>query len=882
MQPGDIGRGRGFTTETTTTTTTISTSPGGTGSPHSSESPTESPPQQHSPTSQTAVGRAALRGSTHPLPGSGPRTDLIGEAARLTLQESDLQAAATAKREYGRIEAVIVTKPANCTTKMGTAGTPLKIICNYFEVKSRADFVLYQYHVDFAPVIDNKRMRIALFNDHSSKFPNNKAFDGGTLYTLTKLPDETTEWYSTRQSDKEQIRITLKRVCEIEPTSPQFVHLFNIVFRKCMTMCGMKQIEHNYYDMSKKMLIQSYNLELINGLATSIANYENQLLLCAELTHKVLHKKTVLQIMYEIYDNSRGNEDFREKAFIEIVGKTIMTTYNDKTYKIDDISWEENPRSTFSRGGKNPGQINYIDYYKTNYEKEIVDLEQPLLVVLPKERDKRRGQTDPIKLVPSLCVLTGLSDKMRSDFKFKKELEQFSKVGPSERVKRLSQFVTSFNHNPQVKAELGDKWRMNIGEAPAEIHSRVLPSEELAFGKNIVRKLNAKADWGNDMKATPLLNAVALKEWMVVFPQSKRQIASEFIRSFGKIIGGLGIPADAPIELAVERDDSARIATALKNEISQNKRLQMVVVILSSKNRKDVYDAVKRICCLELPVPSQVVCTPTIEDQRKHLAVVTKVAIQMNAKLGGELWGTSIPLKKTMICGIDTYHDSEKKNKSVCAFIATSNESKTRFFSRATIQETHQELSNNLTITVRSACEHYKKVNQFYPDKIIIYRDGVSDGQLKSVIEYEIPQIKKAFPLLEDNYDPGLAVVIVKKRGNARFFTMSSPEVGNVPCGTVVDTVVTRHEWFDFYLISQVVNQGTVNPTHYNVIHDSMGLKPDHFQRMSYKLTHLYYNWPGTIRVPALCQYAHKLAFLVGQSLHKEHDQSLSDKLFYL
>ncbi len=129
---------------------------------------------------------------------------------------------------------------------------------------------------------------------------------------------------------------------------------------------------------------------------------------------------------------------------------------------------------------------------------------------------------------------------MRSDFKFKKELEQFSKVGPSERVKRLSQFVTSFNHNPQVKAELGDKWRMNIGEAPAEIHSRVLPSEELAFGKNIVRKLNAKADWGNDMKATPLLNAVALKEWMVVFPQSKRQKASEFIKSFCKFIGGLG------------------------------------------------------------------------------------------------------------------------------------------------------------------------------------------------------------------------------------------------------------------------------------------------------------------------------------------------------
>lgn len=38
----------------------------------------------------------------------------------------------------------------------------------------------------------------------------------------------------------------------------------------------------------------------------------------------------------------------------------------------------------------------------------------------------------------------------------------------------------------------------------------------------------------------------------------------------------------------------------------------------------------------------------------------------------------------------------------------------------------------------------------------------------------------------------------------------------------------------------------------------------------------------GTIRVPAPCQYAHKLAFLQGQSLHREPDAYLSDKLFFL
>lgn len=48
---------------------------------------------------------------------------------------------------------------------------------------------------------------------------------------------------------------------------------------------------------------------------------------------------------------------------------------------------------------------------------------------------------------------------------------------------------------------------------------------------------------------------------------------------------------------------------------------------------------------------------------------------------------------------------------------------------------------------------------------------------------------------------------------------------------------------YDFYLISQAACQGTVNPTYYNVIYDDNGLKPDHMQRLTFKLCHLYYNW---------------------------------------
>lgn len=189
--------------------------------------------------------------------------------------------------------------------------------------------------------------------------------------------------------------------------------------------------------------------------------------------------------------------------------------------------------------------------------------------------------------------------------------------------------------------------------------------------------------------------------------------------------------------------------TALKANIRQT--TQIVVCVVSSK-RKDKYDAIKRVCCLELPVPSQVVTSQIIDDERKRRSVVTKVALQMNVKLGGELWATSIPIKDLMICGIDTYHDSANKKKSVCAFIATSNDAKTRFFSRATLQETHEELSSSYTVTVKSAIENYRRVNNKLPEKLIIYRDGVSDGQLRSVLESEIPQIQKAFELVDINY----------------------------------------------------------------------------------------------------------------------------------
>ena len=61
-------------------------------------------------------------------------------------------------------------------------------------------------------------------------------------------------------------------------------------------------------------------------------------------------------------------------------------------------------------------------------------------------------------------------------------------------------------------------------------------------------------------------------------------------------------------------------------------------MMLIQNNKGDHYAAIKKKCYLEKPIPSQVVTATVLSKPKGLMSVATKVAIQMNAKLGGEPW----------------------------------------------------------------------------------------------------------------------------------------------------------------------------------------------------------------------------------------------------
>lgn len=122
------------------------------------------------------------------------------------------------------------------------------------------------------------------------------------------------------------------------------------------------------------------------------------------------------ETIYDILQDCLKNERDFKKCFQEIVlGMTTLTGYNNKTYRIDDVDFDKSPKSTFPT--KDGGQMTFLDYYKTKYNINIRDPNQPLLISKASARDIRAGLSETISLVPELCRATGLNDRMRNDFR---------------------------------------------------------------------------------------------------------------------------------------------------------------------------------------------------------------------------------------------------------------------------------------------------------------------------------------------------------------------------------------------------------------------------------------------------------------------------------
>lgn len=112
----------------------------------------------------------------------------------------------------------------------------------------------------------------------------------------------------------------------------------------------------NYFQIP----IDQFRIELWPGYTTSIRQHERDILLGVEIIHKVMRTENIYQIMTDCIKSANGR-DFQEVFKKRILGTTVLTDYNNKTYRIDDVDFDTTPADVFPT---KQGETSFVEYYR--------------------------------------------------------------------------------------------------------------------------------------------------------------------------------------------------------------------------------------------------------------------------------------------------------------------------------------------------------------------------------------------------------------------------------------------------------------------------------------------------------------------------------------
>ena len=108
-------------------------------------------------------------------------------------------------------------------------------------------------------------------------------------------------------------------------------------------------------------------------------------------------------------------------------------------------------------------------------------------------------------------------------------------------------------------------------------------------------------DRSREMRNRKLLSAMPLKTWIVMWQKRDAQTGQSLLQSLQRTMPGLGMQIAPPQQVVLNDDRVETFVAGLKTNVKPG--VQMVICLLPN-NAKNRYDAIKKLCCVEQPVPS--------------------------------------------------------------------------------------------------------------------------------------------------------------------------------------------------------------------------------------------------------------------------------------
>ncbi|EKM51081.1 uncharacterized protein PHACADRAFT_165707 [Phanerochaete carnosa HHB-10118-sp] len=786
----------------------------------------------------------------------------------------------------------------------GTAGRPQNLRANFFALRLPANLQIYDYEVSITGDKDLRRARKARIFDLLESSPECAPFrdhiahdNSARLVSAKELPQPlqvTIHFYEEGRSGPGDnapvytVEIKHKRTLNKRDIDPHLegrdrsfdtlphISALNLIVQRHAAKNGIRvggddeqdekkrQGKSKYFFPAEERFPLMLGLEACRGFYVSIRPNFKQLMVNINACMTAFYTSGNLAEAMLVFQQRTGG--FPSEFFEKVKVVTTHLGYPKKKAIFRIMS--TTPRTTKFNHNKH-GEISVEQYFKQEY-KITLQHANSLPVIDIGNKDKANFMPPELCEIPPGQPYRGLLPDQAT--------AEMIKVACNPPAFNASLIVNQgfdllgLRGNNSTLISFG----ISVSSEMTVVPGRVLPPPKVTYrsGQPVVRDggwnlVGVKFTQGGDMSnwAVLLVNEGRRSEFQS--PQDPR--LQRFLQGFSNMCqtSGMIVGQGPPLIMQTERlprEDPGRrrgvelIRKALLAGLNPARKPSFVLVLLSTT---DIYPGLKRLCDMQLGLATVCMQLEKATREQRQDQYFANVALKVNIKLGGinhllapdsMRWLTT---KKTMLVGIDVTHPSPtslKGTPSITAVVASVDDKFVHFPAGLALQRNRninkdaEEMVEGLVKLLVDRLTLYKKKMNALPERILVYRDGVSEGQYKLSLEKELPQILEACKRLstadrKTPYRPTISVIVCGKRHHARLNATQSDQAtrnGNTLPGTVVDKGITDIYNHDFYLQAHSGLQGTVKSTHYIVIYDENGITADQIQTGTNNASYMY------------------------------------------
>lgn len=414
---------------------------------------------------------------------------------------------------------------------------------------------------------------------------------------------------------------------------------------------------------------------------------------------------------------------------------------------------------------------------------------------------------------------------------------------------------------------------VQVNTCPIQAAARQLPAPSMVYGDGSKDFNVAKWNWAAPRR---YYKCSDVGKWGFYWTDGAKQLNQNqfniLMESFGNSCKKFGINIQYPADTRnVDSITTEKLEDIFK--YAQKNNFQFILVITNPKNTRVHSD-------LKYFERKYLICTQNVTSKvfidgfgnNKNITAENIIA-KLNCKNGGlnyTLDSKNLNFAQELyisygVSAAFTTVSGQASGKDILFVGYASNDLKNinEFSGDYFYQEGSSDVDYNVISEIVTSClKRWHSHRNSFPLSVVIYRNGVSEGQKGTILGTEVPIVRKIL----SNFSSSIRLVFITctKSHNFRFYSKNiegrNAMEQNLKPGTVVDTGVVSSTIPEFFLQSHLGRLGTAKVPKYSVYANDAEYDMNKLELMTYGLTFGHQIIRQSISIPLPCAMALSLA----------------------